>query len=64
MSVGCQINLAQVAKRLSMGERQLLNLNRHGVLSSLIFTNNSGVHYFDQAWPRKAPIFRVSRKGI
>jgi len=28
----------------------VLKLNRHGVLSSLSFTNNSGVRQFDQAW--------------
>jgi hypothetical protein len=37
-----------------MGKRWLLNVMRRGVLSSLSFTDNNGVHCFDQAWLRKA----------
>ena len=47
-----------------VGERQLLNLNRHGVLSSLSFTDNNGARYFDQAWLGKdTSIFR-KKQGV
>jgi hypothetical protein len=36
-----------------MGKRWLLNGTRRGVLSSLSFTDNIGVRYFDQAWLSK-----------
>ena len=37
-----------------MGKRWLLSWMRRVVLSSLSFTDSSGVRYFDQAWLRKA----------
>ena len=47
-----------------VGERQLLNLNGHGVLSSLSFTDNNGARYFDQAWLGKdTNIFR-KKQGV
>ena len=39
-----------MAKGLSMGKGRVLNEMRRGVLSSLSFTDNNGVRYFDQAW--------------
>jgi hypothetical protein len=54
MSVASQIIPTQVAKWLSTGKRRLLKGMRRGVLSSLSFTDNNGVRYFDQAWLRKA----------
>ena len=52
-----------VAKGLSMGKRWLLNGMRWGVLSSLSFTDNNGVRYFDQAWLRKATDIVDGKRG-
>jgi hypothetical protein len=53
---------AQVAKRLSICKRRLLDLNRRGVLSSPSFTDNNGVRYFDQAW--RSSTFSGGNKGM
>jgi hypothetical protein len=52
-----------VARGLSMGERWLLNGMRRAVLSSLDFTDNSGVHYFNQAWLSKAVDVAGGKRG-
>jgi len=46
-----------------MGERKLLKGMRPGVLSSLSFTSNNGVRYFDQAWLRKATDIVGGKRG-
>lgn len=53
-----------MAKWLSRGERRLLNLNRHGVLSSLIFTDNSGGWYLDWECPGKDTNIIQKKLGI
>jgi len=50
-------------KGVSMGERKLLKGMRPGVLSSLSFTSNNGVRYFDQAWLRKATDIVGGKRG-
>jgi hypothetical protein len=52
-----------VAKGLGMGKRWLLKRVRCGVLSPLSFTDNSDVHYFDQARLRKAVDIVEGRRG-
>jgi len=47
-----------------MSERQLLNLKRHRVLSSLSLTDNNGACYFDQAWLGKPPTFSGRNKNV
>ena len=63
MSMANQMSPTQVAKRLSIGERQLLNLNRQGVLSSLNFTDKNGVRYFDREWLGEATNIFQKMKG-
>ena len=46
-----------------VGVRQLLNLNRHGVSSSLSFTDNNGARYFDQVWLGKATNIFQRKQG-
>ncbi len=46
-----------------MGERRLLSGMRRGVLSSLSFTDNNDVRYFDQAWLREAAHLVDGKKG-
>jgi hypothetical protein len=46
-----------------MGKRRLLKGVRCGVLSSLGFTDNSGVRYFDQAWLRKPSDIVGGKRG-
>jgi len=54
----------QEPKGLSICERRrLLKGVRCGVLSSLSFTDNSGVRYLDQAWPRKATDIVEGKRG-
>jgi len=54
----------QVPKGLSMGERRRLLMGvRCGVLSSLSFTGNSGVRYFNHAWLRKATDIVGGKRG-
>lgn len=45
-----------MAKRPNTGERRLLNLTKHRVVSSLSSTDNNGVCYFDQAWLGGKPL--------
>ena len=54
MSVVEQGRSPQGAKGFDMGKRWFLNGMRRVVTSSLSFTDNSGVRYFDQTWLRKA----------
>ena len=63
MSVASQMGSTQMAKRLSIGKRRLLNLKRHGVLSSLSFTDNNGARYFDQARLGKATNIFQKKQG-
>ena len=43
-----------MVKRFSMSKRWLLKEMRCGVVSPQSFTDNSGIHYFGQAYLRKA----------
>jgi hypothetical protein len=52
----------QVAERLSIGKRWLLNGMRRGVLSSVSFTDNKDVRYFDQAWLGNATDIREGKR--
>jgi hypothetical protein len=63
MRVASQMNPTQVAKGLGMGKRRLLNVMRRGVLSSLSFTDNKNVRYFDQAWLGKATDIVGGKRG-
>ena len=54
MSVSGQVIPSQVTKGFSMGERRLLDEMKCVVLSSLSFTDDSGVRCFNQTWLRKA----------
>lgn len=63
MSAASWMSTAQVGKRFGVGERRVLKLNRHGVLSSLSFTNNKGVCYFDQTWLGKATNIFQKKQG-
>ena len=63
MSVVRQMSPTQVAKGLSMGKNGLLNVMRRVVTSSLSFTDNSGVRYFNQAWLRKATDIVEGKRG-
>jgi hypothetical protein len=47
-----------------MGKRWLLKEVRGGRLSSLNFTDNSGVRYFAQEWPSKATDIVGVREGV
>jgi hypothetical protein len=49
MSTGKRVSPTQVAKRLTMCERWLVNSNRHGVASLLNFIHK-GVRYFNRRW--------------
>jgi hypothetical protein len=52
-----------VGKGLDMGERRLLNEMRFVVLSSLSFTGNNSVRYFNHVWLRKATGIVEDEKG-
>ena len=52
-----------VAKGLDMGKRRLLNEQRCMVLSSLTFTGNNSVRYFNHPWLSKATDIVGSEKG-
>jgi len=52
-----------VAKGLDMGKRWLLKEMRCVVLSSLTFTDNSGVRYFNHTWLSKATDIVGDEKG-
>jgi hypothetical protein len=63
MSVAGKRRPGQLIGGFSMGERWLLKGMGHGVLSSLRFNDNSGVHYFDRAWLREAADIMGGKRG-
>ena len=54
---------AWVAKGLDMGKRRLLKGMRCMVLSSLTFTCNNSVRYFNHTWLSKATDIVAGEKG-
>ena len=64
MSVASPMRPTQVARWFGIGERRLVNLDTHGVLSALSFNENDRVLYFDQAWLWKAIDIVRTREGI
>ena len=63
MIVKRQRRSAWVVKGLDMGKRRLLKEMRCMVLSSLTFTGNNSVRYFNHTWLSKAKDIVGGEKG-
>ena len=63
MNLNGQRRPAWVVKGLSMGKRRLLKEISCVVLSSLSFTDNDSVRYFNHAWLSKATDIVGGEKG-
>jgi hypothetical protein len=63
MMVTGQEAVTQAVKRFIMNEGWALGWVGGGGWSSLSFTDNSGVRYFDQAWLRKVGDIVEDNKG-
>ena len=63
VSVNTQRRVYWVVKGLDMGKRRLLKEMSCVILSSLNFTANNSVRYFDQAWLSKATDIVGGEKG-
>ena len=63
--VTSQMTTKQVATRLGLGQAQLLNWIKHGVLPPPTFIDNNGVRYFDQEWLRRATeVVKAKKENI
>lgn len=62
--VTSQMTTTEVAKKLGIGDSQLLSWIEGGVLLPPSFIDSNGVRYFDKKWFKKAQGIVKTKKGL